>query len=253
MERLPKFVHLPLVWRGLLGSVFVEHVRQNGRGVILRDELFLVDALHQLAAEAIDGFALLVHHIVILKNVFARLKVLGLDGLLRGFDAVGDHAALDGDAFFHAEREQQSLGALAGEDAHQVVFKRKIEAAGTRVALASGASPQLVVDAPALVAFGADNVQSAGLGDLVVLGLGGSLVGGNGCVPRIFGALKLLAGVVEARHAVRCDGMNLTLGRRNGPGLLLADEILPRHEVGVAAKQDVRAATCHVGGDRDHA
>ena len=48
------------------------------------------------------------------------------------------------------------------EDAHQVVFHRQVEAARARVALASGAAAQLVVDATRFVALGADDVQAAG-------------------------------------------------------------------------------------------
>ncbi len=33
-------------------------------------------------------------------------------------------------------------------------------------------------------------------------------------------------------------------------GFLLAEQLLARHEFGIAAKQNVRAATGHVGGDR---
>ena len=35
--------------------------------------------------------------------------------------------------------------------------------------------------------------------------------------------------------------------------MLLANEVLAGHEVGVAAEEDVGAAACHVGGDGDHA
>ena len=62
---------------------------------------------------------------------------------------------------------------VGAEDAHQIVFEREEEPAGARVALAAGAAAQLVVDAPALVALGADHEQPAGrlravmrLGDL---------------------------------------------------------------------------------------
>ena len=51
------------------------------------------------------------------------------------------------------------------EDAHQVVFEREIEAARARIALATRAAAQLVVDAARLVALGADDVQAARLHD----------------------------------------------------------------------------------------
>ncbi len=57
---------------------------------------------------------------------------------------------------------QQALDPLrVAEDAHQVVFERQVEAARAGIALAAGTAAQLVVDAPRLVALGADDVQAA--------------------------------------------------------------------------------------------
>ncbi len=156
----------------LLGGVLVEDVGEDGGDVVVGDELLLVDAFHELAAEAVDGFALLVHDVVVLEEVFAGFEVLRFDGLLRGFDAAGDHAGLDGDALFHAEALEQGGDPLAGEDAHEVVFEREVEARGAGVALTAGASAKLVVDAAGLVALGAEDVKAAGVDDCVVLGLG---------------------------------------------------------------------------------
>ena len=96
-------VHLPLVGVIFGRSVLVEDVGKNGGGVVLGDELLLVDSFHELAAEAVDGFALLVHDVVVLEDVLAGFEVLGFDGFLRRLDAAGDHAAFDGYALFHAE------------------------------------------------------------------------------------------------------------------------------------------------------
>ena len=86
--------------------------------------------------------------------------------------ARGHHAVLDRHAFFHAEPLHQAGDAVRAEDAHQVVFEREVEARGPGIALAAGAAAQLVVDAPRLVALGAEDVQAADVHDLVVLGLG---------------------------------------------------------------------------------
>ena len=66
-------------------------------------KLFLVEAFEQLVAEAINGFALLVHDVVVLEEVLAGFEVLRFDLLLCLFDAAGDHLRLDGDALFHTE------------------------------------------------------------------------------------------------------------------------------------------------------
>src|SRR6267154_6899505 len=50
------------------------------------------------------------------------------------------------------------------KDLHQVVFKRDEELARSRVALAARAPTQLIVDAPALMTFRADDVQTADVG-----------------------------------------------------------------------------------------
>jgi hypothetical protein len=98
---------------------------------------------------------------------------------------------------------------LGGEDAHQVVFQRQVEAARARIALAPGATAQLVVDAPGLVPLGADDVQAAGLDDarmaLLPIGLDALPLG-------------LVGGVLE-------------------------------FGIQVAAEHDVGTAAGHVGGD----
>ena len=123
VDGVEEIVRLPIFDVSLLGDVLVEQVREDGGEVVFGDEGFLVGAFHELTAEAVDGFALLVHDVVVLEDVLAGLEVLRLDGLLGGFDAAGDHAALDGDAFFHAEALAQGGDPLAGEDAHEVIFK----------------------------------------------------------------------------------------------------------------------------------
>ncbi len=170
-------LELPLVGVRLFGRVLVEDVGEDGGEVVVGDELLLVDAFHELAAQTIDGLALLVHDVVVLEHVLAGLEVLRLDGLLRGLDALGDHAALDGHALFHAEALQQGGDPLAGEDAHEVVFEREEEARGAGIALTSGAAAKLVVDAAGLVAFGAEDVEAAGGDDGIVLLLRGASCG----------------------------------------------------------------------------
>ena len=56
--------------------------------MISMNALLLILAFEQRAAHAVDGLALLVHHVVVFEDVFARGEVLRLDGLLRGGDAL---------------------------------------------------------------------------------------------------------------------------------------------------------------------
>ena len=90
-------------------------------------------------------------------------------GDLGGLDPAGHHGALDGITFLPTPPGLEDLlDPFAGEDPHQVVFQRQEELRTPRVALAARAPAQLVVDAPAFVALGADNVQAAGFDDLLV-------------------------------------------------------------------------------------
>ena len=101
--------------------------------------------------------------------MLARFEVAAFDRLLRGRDALGNHLRLNRDTLLHAEALHQRLHFVAGEDAHQIVFKRKEETRRSRIALAAGAPAQLVVDAPRLVPFSAEDVQTAALDHFFVL------------------------------------------------------------------------------------
>ena len=61
-----------------------------------------------------------------------------------------------------SELDQHALHAVRAEDAHQVVLEGQVELGAALVALPAGAAAQLVVDAPALVALRADDVEAAG-------------------------------------------------------------------------------------------
>ncbi len=220
--------------------------------------IFLFLAFEGGAANRINRFALLVHHVVVLEQVFARLEVLRLDGHLRVFDAPGNQFGFDGNAFGHAQAVHQRLDALAAEDAQQVVLERKKKARRSRVALAAGAPAQLVVDAPRFVALGAQDVQAAQRDHFVVLGaaLRGKLVVDG--LPLVRGNLKNLSFLLEQHHVGgrgRVCGIGADHGRRGDVGNreFFVQAILARHGLGISAQQNVRAAAGHVGGNRDRA
>ena len=58
-------------------------------------------------------------------------------------------------------RLEHALHALRAEDAHQIVLQAQEELRGAGIALAARTAAQLIVDAPAFVAFGADDVEPA--------------------------------------------------------------------------------------------
>ena len=98
--------------------------------------------------------------------------------------------------------------------------RKKLRVAG--VALAAGTAAQLVVDAAALVALGADDVEAAG-GERLLLEAGDL-------------------------------GADLAAPARRAPGPAgIVGELVADAHVGVAAELDVGAAAGHVGGDGDGA
>src|SRR5262252_9071947 len=110
---------------------------------------------------------------------------------------------------------QHGIELVGPENAHEVVFQREEELGMPGIALAAGTAAQLVVDAPALVALGAEHEEPAS-GECRFL------------EPRDLGADLLRPPRVLA--------------------VLMADilEFLADAHIGIAAKLDVGAAAGHV-------
>ena len=159
---------IPLLLGCAAGDVLVHQLRHHILAHAL-DRLGDVLRAHQVGALLIDHAALIVGDVVVFQQLFARIEVVLLDAPLRALDLPRQHAAFDGLARLHADAGHQRLHARRiAEDAHQIVFERQIEAARSGIALAAGAAAQLIVDAPRLVALGADDVQAAGGEHLLV-------------------------------------------------------------------------------------
>src|SRR5262245_51933150 len=75
----------------------------------------------------------------------------------------------DGLAVLKSKCLQNAVHALGAKDAHQIVVEREIELGAAGVALTAGAAAELIVDAPALVTLGADDVEAARLERLLLL------------------------------------------------------------------------------------
>jgi hypothetical protein len=114
-----------------------------------------VDAEQELLAQLVDRLALLVHDVVVFEQVLAHVEVSLFDLSLRVLNAARDPRMDDGLVVRHPHALHEGLDAVPREDAHEIVFERKIEAAGARIALTTGATTQLIVDAARLVALGA--------------------------------------------------------------------------------------------------
>ncbi len=148
--------------------------------------------------------------------------MLHLDRFLRRCDPLGDQLRFDGHIFFHAQPQHQLLHALTAEDAHQIVLQRQIKTGAAWIALASGASAKLVVDAPRFMPLGSHNVQTAQRHYFLVIAVGLFLELGQRRFPLFFRNLVGILGLL----AQKLLGLNFR----------------------IAAQQNVGSAAGHVGG-----
>ena len=99
--------------------------------------------------------------------------------------------------------------------------------------------------------LGADDVEASDVNDLLVLGVGLLLEMVEDAVP--VGSRRL----VERVEMIEVDELAVVrealFAFRQTLCLLLAQQLLARHELGIAAEQDVRSAAGHVRGNRDRA
>ena len=181
----------------------------------LADLVAEVFAFEDAAALLVDHAPLLVHDLVVLQHVLAAHEVELFDLLLGVLDDPAQHLGLDRLALARPQAVEHAVHAVAGEQADQVVFGRQVEAALALVALAPRAAAELVVDAPAFVAFGAEHVEAAEVGhalaELDVDAAAGHVGGDRHGVP-LTGALDdlglalVLLGVQHVvRHAVALE------------------------------------------------
>ena len=121
-----------------------------------------VVVVHQLQTLLEDHLALIVHHVVVFEDVLADVEVARLDLALGVLDRLVHPGMGDRLAVLRGRASAAWRPCARSEDAHQVVLQRQEELGAARVALTAGAAAQLVVDAPAFVALGAEHIQPAG-------------------------------------------------------------------------------------------
>ena len=208
-----------------LGDAVGEH-RAFHRGRDRLDRFFAeLATVEDLLAAPVDHLALLVHHLVVLEHVLADLEVAVFDGALRALDRAGDHLRFERHVV--GERLPHHPVHRAGrEQAHEIVFERQVEPALAGIALPAGAATELVVDAPALVALGAEHVEAAELTHLLA---------------------------VVARTPPRTSRPAPRSVPATPRRWCRSPAALGGRALRVAAEQDVDAAAGHVGGDGDAA
>src|SRR5579885_527010 len=159
-ERFEKVVDLLFLSDDVAGNVRVQQAFDFVANHV-QDALMHVGAFKYGATVGVDDFALFGDHVVVFDHVLTQIEVVTFDAGLGLFDETRDHAIFERHVLVHTHHLHDFSDALGCEAAHQFVLKRDVEARGARVALASGATAQLVVDAAGLVAFGADDAQAA--------------------------------------------------------------------------------------------
>ena len=117
---------VPLLGIGVRGDVLGHQVVDHLVAHVV-DGLGNLFALHDSDALFEDHLALVVHHVVELEQVLADVEVARLDLLLRLLQRLVDPGVDDGFAVLQSQFLQHAVHALRAEDAHQVVFQRKIE------------------------------------------------------------------------------------------------------------------------------
>ena len=207
---------VPLLGIGLLRHMPPDQLLHHVVAHVLHDRGDVGDA-HEFDALLEDSLALVIDHVVVFQQILAYFEVALLDAPLAGFERLVHPWMDDRLAFPDAEAAHDRVEPVCGEDAQQIVFEADVEFRLAGIALAAGAAPQLVVDAPAFVALGAQNVEPASVQGL---------------------ALLLL-------HI----GANLAAQQRDLLGLFVTLEHRLQTHVEIAAELNIGAAAGHVGGD----
>src|SRR5581483_7223314 len=101
-DRIFQPLDVPILGMNFDGTELIQELAKNSGDVIVENELFLINAFEQLAAQTVHRFALLVHHVVIFEQVFAGLEVLRFDSFLGFFNAPRYQAGFDRNTFFHS-------------------------------------------------------------------------------------------------------------------------------------------------------
>ena len=162
----------------------------------------------------VNRFALHVHDIVVLEDMFSDVEVVALYPLLGVLNGLGDHPVLDLLSLSHSQPLHESGDPLGTENTHEIVFKTQKKPGTARVTLTTGSSPQLVIDPPALMALCSQDMQASRFQDRDALLLAKFL--------HLFQDLPVL---------LRIGVFYFVPGKKDG----------------VASQNDIRSPSCHVG------
>ena len=101
-----------------MGHILANQISEAAfaQGHNLRVHFFGID---DVIALLVNDLALIVGHIIVFKQLFARVKVARFHFALRTFNAASDHAGFNGFAFWHFEPIHDGAYAVACKNAHE--------------------------------------------------------------------------------------------------------------------------------------
>ena len=103
--------------------------------------------IEDVIALLVNHLALIVGHVIVFKQLFARVKVARFNFALGAFNAACHHAGFDGFAFWHFEAVHDGAHAVARKNAHEWIVQAQIKTRRARVTLTARTTAQLVVNA----------------------------------------------------------------------------------------------------------
>ena len=126
--------------RGILSRGVLRHVRRNRADDHILHRFVQILAVQHLAPLLVDQLALLVHHVVVFKDVLPAGEVLRLDPFLRVLDRPREDPGIDGRVFVKPQPRDEARDPIGPEQPHQIVFEREEEARFAGVALTAAPS-----------------------------------------------------------------------------------------------------------------
>ena len=87
-----------------------------------------------------------VNHIVVLNNIFARIKVIAFNSLLCRFQSFRHSPSSDWCVIINAQPVHQRRNSLTLENSHQIIFGRNIKLSLAWITLTSATTAQLIVN-----------------------------------------------------------------------------------------------------------
>ncbi len=134
IQSVGKGCKIPFFLEYLFICVNIQYFSDNLRHH-LKDPLFQAFSLYDFTPVAVDDFTLLIHDIVVFKDLFPDVEVVTFNSLLCRLDGPGNTRVLNWHILFPSEAIHYSGYHLSAEQPHKVIFKRDIELGRTGVSL----------------------------------------------------------------------------------------------------------------------